>query len=180
MLLREGDQRTTGIDIRLASLLAALGGALNAAGFQAAGLLSANMTGNVSALSDHLGLGQFGLAALFFSLVIAFIMGAFISGVLIEAGRKPGVRAIYAYSIALEGLLLLFLGLSILMSPTAVSGSSLVLALSFVMGLQNVATTRISDARVRPTHVSGLATDIGLAFAALASHRKERDAVLLA
>jgi uncharacterized membrane protein YoaK (UPF0700 family) len=43
----------------------------------------------------------------------------------------------------------------------------LVLGLSFVMGLQNAATTRISNARVRTTHVSGMATDIGLGIAAL-------------
>ena len=36
------------------------------------------------------------------------------------------------------------------------------------MGLQNAATTRISDARVRTTHVSGMATDIGLGLASLA------------
>jgi uncharacterized membrane protein YoaK (UPF0700 family) len=35
------------------------------------------------------------------------------------------------------------------------------------MGIQNAATTRISNARVRTTHVSGMATDIGLGLAGL-------------
>lgn len=35
------------------------------------------------------------------------------------------------------------------------------------MGIQNAATTRISNARVRTTHVSGMATDIGLELAAI-------------
>jgi uncharacterized membrane protein YoaK (UPF0700 family) len=74
--------------MRLASMLVAIAGALNAAGFQATGLFSANMTGNVSALSDHLALAQSGLAALFFSLVVAFILGAFISGLLIVPGAS--------------------------------------------------------------------------------------------
>ncbi|QKD02716.1 YoaK family protein [Mesorhizobium loti] len=174
MLVREGDQRTIDIDVRLAALLAAVAGALNAAGFQATGFFSANMTGNVSALSDHLGLAQFGLAGLFLSLVIAFIAGAFVSGLLIEAGRNRGVRAIYAYSITLEAGMLLALGVVDLWLPSAQSGSALVLGLSFVMGLQNAATTRISNARIRTTHVSGMATDIGLGLALLASHAPQR------
>ena len=167
MLIREGDQRNISIDIRLAVLLAGIAGALNAAGFQAVGLFSANMTGNVSALSDHLGLGQFSAAALFGSLIVLFIAGAFVSGLLIEAGRKRQVRAIYAFSIALEGLLLLLLGGLDVIVHTLDQSFSLVLGLSFVMGLQNAATTRISNARVRTTHVSGMATDIGLGIAAL-------------
>lgn len=167
MLIREGDQRNISIDIRLAVLLAGIAGALNAAGFQAVGLFSANMTGNVSALSDHLGLGQFSAAALFGSLIVLFIAGAFVSGLLIEAGRKRQVRAIYAFSIALEGLLLLLLGGLDVVVHTLDQSVSLVLGLSFVMGLQNAATTRISNARVRTTHVSGMATDIGLGIAAL-------------
>jgi uncharacterized membrane protein YoaK (UPF0700 family) len=169
MLVREGDQRTLGIDIRLAALFAAIAGSLNAAGFQATGFFSANMTGNVSALSDHLGLAQFGLAALFSALVFAFIAGAFISGLLIETGRRRGVRAIYAYSITLEAVLLIVLGVVDIAMPGQQSGRALVLGLSFIMGLQNAATTRISNARIRTTHVSGMATDIGLGIAAVLS-----------
>lgn len=174
MLIREGDQRNISVDLRLAVLLAGVAGALNAAGFQAMGLFSANMTGNVSAVADHLGLGQFGMASLFGSLVVAFIVGAFFSGLLIEAGRKGGVRAIYAYSITLEGILLLALGsLDIVVQASSGSGF-LALGLSLVMGVQNAATTRISNARVRTTHVSGMATDIGLGLAALWSAGPER------
>lgn len=181
MLVREGDERTNELDIRLAALLAGIAGSLNAAGFQATGFFSANMTGNVSALSDHLGLAQFGLAGLFFSLLITFIAGSFVSGLLIEAGRRNGIRAIYAYSITFEAALLGLLGCADISLPNAESGMVLVLGLSFVMGLQNAATTRISNARIRSTHVSGMATDIGLALAVLfsqAPHRAEAAARL--
>lgn len=178
MLVREGDQRTIDIDIRLAALLAGIAGALNAAGFEAAGFFSANMTGNVSAFSEHLGLGQFGPAGVFALLIAMFVSGAFISGLLIEAGRKRGVLAIYAYSISFEAALLLALGLADILLPAVQSGPALVVGLSFVMGLQNAATTRISNARVRTTHVSGMATDIALAAAALVSSPAERPAAL--
>lgn len=58
MLIREGTDRTVAIDLKLAASLALIAGALNAAGFQAAGFFSANMTGNVSSLSDYLGLAN--------------------------------------------------------------------------------------------------------------------------
>jgi len=176
MLLREGDQRTIEIDIRLAAVLAGIAGALNAAGFEAVGFFSANMTGNVSALSEHLGLGQFAAVKVFALLIAAFVGGAFVSGLLIEAGRKRGVLAIYAYSVTFEAGLLVALGITDILLPAVQSGPPLVVGLSFVMGLQNAATTRISNARVRTTHVSGMATDIGLSLATLASSAADRQA----
>lgn len=167
MLIREGDQRSHDIDVRLASILAAVAGAVNAAGFQATGYFSANMTGNVSALADYLGLGSFGLITFLGSLVVAFVAGAFGSGLLIEIGRRRGVRAIYAYSIGVEGILLTTVGISDMLVLATSRGSALILCLSFIMGIQNAASSRISGARIRTTHVSGMATDIGLGLAAL-------------
>lgn len=178
MLIREGDQRSLDIDVRLAALLAGIAGAVNAAGFQATGFFSANMTGNVSALSDYVGLGQFGLAGFFGSLVVAFILGAFGSGLLIELGRRRGVTAIYAYSIAVEAALLVIVGMFDLLLPTSGQGITLILCLSFIMGIQNAASTRISQARVRTTHVSGMATDIGLGLAALVVSPPDRRAAI--
>ena len=166
MLIHEGDQRSIDIDVKLAILLAGIAGALNAAGFQAAGFFSANMTGNVSTLSDQIGLGHLGASGIFIALILAFIGGAFCSGLLIEAGRRRRIIGIYAYSVLLEAALLMVLAAADLALPQFPSG--LVVGLSFIMGLQNAATTRISDARVRTTHVSGMATDIGLGLASLA------------
>lgn len=166
MLIREGDQRTVDIDLKLATLLAGVAGALNGAGFQAAGFFSANMTGNVSSLSDHLVLGQSDISALFAVMIVTFILGACCSGFLIEVGRQRGVRGIYVYSVLLEAALLLLLGPVALFVQGFQTG--LVICLSFIMGVQNAATTRISGARVRTTHVSGMATDIGLGLAAMA------------
>lgn len=165
MLRHEGNDRTIGIDVRLAGLLAFIAGSLNAAGFHAAGFFSANMTGNVSALSDHLALGHAGLAMLFSGIIAAYIVGAFASALIIELGRRRSDRPVYAISIAVEGILLIPLALLDL-SPLH-SGTVLICALSFLMGLQNAATTRISNARVRTTHVSGVATDAGIALALL-------------
>ncbi|WP_200847882.1 DUF1275 family protein [Rhizobium sp. 18055] len=57
MLIRQGADRDELAD-RLATSLAAVAGALNAAAFYAVGFFSANMTGNVSLLSDHVAIGD--------------------------------------------------------------------------------------------------------------------------
>ena len=165
MLISEGDKRTFRIDGQLAVLFAAIAGALNAAGFQAAGYFSANMTGNASSFSDHMALGDWPLAGLFALFITAFIVGAMVSGLLIQWGGARGSRAKYAYGIVLEGTVVLLLGFTHLLGLLHPHG--LVLGLSFAMGIQNAATTRISNARVRTTHVSGMATDVGIELATL-------------
>jgi uncharacterized membrane protein YoaK (UPF0700 family) len=178
MLVRQGGDRNDDIDRRLATILALVAGALNAAGFHAVGLFSANMTGNVSSLSDHFALGQFGLAALFLAIVFVFIGGATTSTLMISAGRRRHWHSIYALSLMAEAVLLIGLGLADLYLPGVHRGAASIFGLSFLMGLQNAIVTNISGARVRTTHVSGMVTDIGIELATLfdiAQRREPRD-----
>jgi len=176
MLIHLGKDRTTAIDLRLAVMLSAIAGAVNAAGFRALGLFSANMTGNVSALADHLAVGRLRLALVAAGLVASFIAGAFVSALLIELGQRRLVRGIYAYSIVLEALLIAGLAALDLLPAGAGRGEAILAGLSFAMGVQNAATTRISDGRVRTTHLSGISTDLGIELAVLVGTIRDRDA----
>ncbi len=167
MLIHTGPQRTVRVDLRLAVFLALIAGAINAAGFRSLGFFSGNMTGNVSAASDHLGLGQWGLAGWALGLVASFIAGAFASALLIERGRRRGIRGIYAYSILAEAAILLAMALADLLTPASHADPAILLGVAFALGLQNATTTRITDARVRTTHVTGISTDIGVELAIL-------------
>jgi uncharacterized membrane protein YoaK (UPF0700 family) len=162
MLIHQGDDRSSDLDRRLACTLAAIAGALNTAAFHAVGFFSANMTGNVSLVSDHVALGDILTSLFYLSIVVAFIAGAAVSTLLANAGRRRSIQAIYAISILLEGLLLGLLGTAVVLLPAPSRGLVLIVGLSFLMGIQNAVVTRISDARVRTTHVSGMATDIGI------------------
>jgi uncharacterized membrane protein YoaK (UPF0700 family) len=162
MLISQGAARNERINLNLACSLALIAGALNAAAFYAVGFFAANMTGNVSALSDHLATAQWGPGLFFLAIVVTFIVGAAVSSLLINAGRRRGIAGIYAYSILLEACLLALLGLADIWLLTVWRPPLLTLGLAFLMGLQNATVTRISDARVRTTHVSGMATDIGI------------------
>ncbi|QDG94686.1 DUF1275 domain-containing protein (plasmid) [Rhizobium sp. NIBRBAC000502774] len=163
MLISQGGARSERINLNLACTLAAIAGALNAAAFYAVGFFSANMTGNVSVLSDDIATSQWLPALFYMAIVVIFILGAALSSIMINAGRRRGIQGIYAYSVLAEALLLLPLGAADLwMQETVWRVPILVLGLAFLMGLQNATVTRISDARVRTTHVSGMATDIGI------------------
>lgn len=162
MLIRQGHERNEQIDRKLASCLAAIAGALNAAAFYAVGFFSANMTGNISTFSDHIAVGAWISALFYLAIIVTFILGATVSTLLINAGRRRNVNAIYAYSILTEGILLAILGCADLWLLGEWRAPVLVIGLAFLMGLQNAVVTRISNARVRTTHISGMATDVGI------------------
>ncbi|WP_424630059.1 YoaK family protein [Bradyrhizobium sp. SYSU BS000235] len=176
MLVHQGSGRTEAFDRRLAVSLATIAGALNAAAFHAVGFFSANMTGNVSIFSDRVASGHLLPAFGFFAIVIAFISGATVSSLLINAGRRRKIPGIFAYSILAEAVLLAPLGLADIWLREAWRVPLIVMALSFLMGLQNAVVTRISNARVRTTHVSGMATDIGIELGNLLDVARGREA----
>lgn len=177
MLIREGPERTIHIDMQLAAVLSLVAGAVNSAGFHALGFFSANMTGNASMVSDLLALGEFTRAIGFLVIIVAFILGAYCSALLIEFGRRRTIRTIYARVIGLEALALVALGLFVIVVGTETAAPLMLLTLSFLMGLQNAATTRISNSRVRTTHISGVATDIGIGLASLHAAGENRSQV---
>ena len=176
MLIREGGARDQMADLRLAGSLAGVAGALNAAGFYAADLYSSNMTGNVSAFASHIALAHVAEAAVYLALVAVFIMGAAASTLLFNAGRRRGVVRIYALSVMTEAVLLAVVAVVGLLATGRGSEFVLAYGLSFLMGLQNAVVTRISDARVRTTHVTGMVTDIGMELGNLADAAWRRSA----
>jgi len=167
MLICQNEARTFITDSRLAATLALVAGALNTAAFEAVGFFSANMTGNVSSLSERLARNERPVAFFFCEIVCLFIFGSALSTLLINHGRRHNIRSVYAINILLEALLLLALGGVVTYIPLNSPGTLMILSLSFLMGLQNAVVTRLSNARVRTTHVSGTSTDIGIELAML-------------
>ena len=96
MLISTESARSNSADTRLACTLAAAAGALNTAAFEIVGFFSANMTGNVSLLSDHLAKASLGPGLFFLSVVLLFIAGSVFSTLMINAGHRRNIRTIYA------------------------------------------------------------------------------------
>jgi uncharacterized membrane protein YoaK (UPF0700 family) len=167
MLLREGSARNEDIDRALAGSLAFVAGAINAAAFYAAGFFAANMTGNVSAASDYLALGNWRSAAFYLLLLAAFVFGSCIAALLLGAGIRRGASRVYGYVLVGEAVLLAGIGVLAPFVSESHRAAVIVVSLAFLMGLQNAVVTRISGAKVRTTHVSGMATDLGIGIAHL-------------
>ncbi len=159
-----GHRRTRSANRRLGLLLAGVAGAINAGGFLAIQRYTSHMTGIVSGVADDLALGHTGLAVAGVLLVLVFIGGAITTTVLINWARRQRLHSEFALSLLLEAVLLLAFGLvganlatySALLVPAAAA------LLCFIMGLQNAMVTKISQAEVRTTHMTGVVTDLGI------------------
>ena len=180
MLIHDGQTRELKSDLTLGGILAFIAGGVNSAGYLAYGYFSANMTGNVSMVSELLSVRHFQAAGAFCAIVGMFILGAFVATSLIQAGKSRGYSNIYALTLIVEAVVLALAGLWVSLSFDHINGLALVSVLSFSMGVQNAASTRISESRVRSTHVSGIATDIGVGLALLTGEvsRSQRTMVL--
>lgn len=157
-------QRNEATDRHLAYYLTFVAGAANAGGFMAVNQYTSHMSGIISAVADNIVLGNIALVAAGFAALVSFVAGAATSAILINWGRRLELEAEYALPLLVEGLLLIgFATMGALSGPAeGVAVSATVALLCFIMGLQNAIITKLSGARIRTTHVTGLVTDTGI------------------
>lgn len=136
--------------------MAAIAGAINAIGllgFQHQAI--SHVTGATSALSLSIVNADLTAAAHLLLTLLAFILGAVISGTIVEnAVLRLGPR--YSWALSVEAGLLL--AAMLLLGQGYVSGHYLA---SAACGLQNGMVSTYSGAIVRTTHMTGLFTDLG-------------------
>lgn len=144
--------------------LAFIAGAANAGGFLAVAEYTSHMTGIISAMADHLALGQFLLVLAGAMSVLCFVAGAVLCSWLVNWGRSRALKSEYALPLMIEALLMLVFGMlgARIQQHVAFYVPYTVLLLCFMMGLQNAIITKISRAEIRTTHVTGLVTDVGI------------------
>jgi uncharacterized membrane protein YoaK (UPF0700 family) len=141
-------------------------------------LLCGHVTSHVSGTTSDLGRGAveamrgtggaWALTGFSLYLVATFLLGAMISGVMTELGRRRAWESIYVLPIGFEAALLATFAVLLQwggLAPLAGAGGwlfALTGLASVAMGLQNATITRISSGVVRTTHVTGVLTDLGL------------------
>jgi uncharacterized membrane protein YoaK (UPF0700 family) len=83
---------------------------------------------------------------------------------MVNWARRSHLESRYALPLLLEAaLLLLFALVGRRLAATSFEFvSSTIVLLGYLMGLQNALITKISSARIRTTHVTGMVTDIGI------------------
>jgi len=152
---------------RLAITLAWIAGYTNIQTILASATSTSHVSGTASNLGRDIAEGRWQLAAFAAMLLVAFFLGAALSALCTEGGRRLGWESIYVLPMALQGLMLgvFAVGLEIHQGNLVGTGAAhlwLTLLATAAMGLQNATITRISSGVVRTTHVTGVLTDLGI------------------
>jgi uncharacterized membrane protein YoaK (UPF0700 family) len=170
-------ERTATANLHLGVLLAFVAGALNAGGYLAIGQYTSHMTGIVSSAADNLMLGNIGLAIAAGMSLLSFTAGAATTAWLVNYAKRHSARNIYCAPLRIEATLLLAFGIvgATLRLHEVVSIPVTAVLLCFTMGLQNALVTKISNAEIRTTHITGLVTDIGIELGKLIYWNTSRD-----
>jgi len=157
-------ERTARANLHLGASLAFNAGAVNAGGFLAIGQYTSHMTGMLSSIADNLVLGRISLVVTALLSILSFACGAASTAMMVNYWRRSGGRNVYAPPLLLEAILLLVFGMmgANLHMHELVNLSLTAVLLCYVMGLQNALITKISNAEIRTTHITGLLTDIGI------------------
>ncbi len=163
-----GRHRTARSNRHLGYALAFVAGGINAGGFLAVKQYTSHMTGIVSAMADHIALGEFALVLVGAGALLTFMLGAACTAVMVNFARRRQLQSEYALPLLAEASLLLCFGIlggwlaqleGLLFSLTV---PATVMLLCFIMGLQNALITKLSHADIRTTHITGVVTDIGI------------------
>ncbi|MBY0369380.1 DUF1275 domain-containing protein [bacterium] len=155
--------------------LAFQAGFVNAAGFLACARFVSHMTGFGTQVGISLSDSDYVMAVEMLSAPAAFLTGAMVSAFAIDRpiveGRQPH------YLLVMFGIFLVFTG--VMMAGVwgwfGIFGEQLLYSrdfllmgiLCFVCGLQNACFTSLTRGQIRTTHLTGILTDIGIAFVKL-------------
>jgi uncharacterized membrane protein YoaK (UPF0700 family) len=171
-----GKLRTTSANRHLGFTLAFVAGATNAGGFLAVRQYTSHMTGVVSAMADNLALGGYDLVLDAAGAILSFLAGAACTAIMVNYVRRQRLGSEYALPLLLEAVLLLVfgvLGVRLQQVPGLFIPFTVML-LCFIMGLQNAVITKLSNAEIRTTHMTGIVTDIGIELGKLAYWNADR------
>lgn len=171
MFRHQGKNRTIKHNLQIASLLSFVAGIVNITGFESIQKLTTNVTGHFAYMIDAVFKLDFWNGFVFFLYIFFFFIGSFVSSLLVEFVSRKNVDNSYIFPIILEILILFlipYLGHRFILNYPNVVACSLL----FAMGLQNSLVTKISNALIRTTHLTGLFTDLGIEISQLFFHKE--------
>lgn len=164
-------------------LMAFQAGYINVGGFY----LSGNFVSHVTGTSSNIGIGlaNFDIYQLltFITILVAFIVGSTFAGYYIGVYKDLGQKPKYVLVTAVKSFFfLMILILSELdaqntlhLSQTTVN-TMIIFLLSFCCGAQNSTCAQATNGFLKPTHVTGLSTDIGINLAKQFSFKTSKTA----
>lgn len=181
MFRHTGKGRTYSHNLKLASILSGVAGVVNITGVLGLNTLTTNVTGHFAFFAEDIFLKNYRMAFVYLLYILFFLLGAFVSSLIMESVSKQKAHTSYVIPISIEIALLLAVSFSALFIPYGLPSFETLLsaALLFSMGLQNALVTRISQSVVRTTHLTGLFTDLGIELSQLFFYTTAKDKSLL-
>ncbi|GAA4310933.1 YoaK family protein [Compostibacter hankyongensis] len=171
MFRHRGKNRTYIHNLKLASLLSFVAGIVNVTGFFSVQKLTTNVTGHFAGIADQMLKKDFRGAGFYLLFILFFLLGAFVSNMLVETTLRKEPR--YASALPVSAEIIILTTVALLHGNTVRHfGNEIACMLLFAMGLQNALVTNISKAIVRTTHLTGLFTDLGIELSQLFFYRQ--------
>ncbi len=166
MFRHQGKSRTLKHNIHLATVLSFVAGLVNVTGFLSFKQLTTNVTGHFALFVNDVSHFEFWKGTIYFLYIFSFLFGSFSSAFLLEKFNETKKLNVFALPTLMESLILI--SIALLSHVTGLPNPDLVVCmLLFSMGLQNSYVTKISNAVVRTTHLTGLFTDLGIELSQL-------------
>jgi uncharacterized membrane protein YoaK (UPF0700 family) len=166
MFRHQGKSRTLKHNLRIASILSFVAGIVNVTGFLSFQQLTTNVTGHFALFIYDVSNFEFWKGTIYFLYIFSFLLGSFFSSFLIEKFKENKKRNVFVLPTIIECLILSFIVIASTITEIA-RPNLIVCSLLFAMGLQNSFVTKISNAVVRTTHLTGLFTDLGIELSQL-------------
>ena len=166
MFRHQGKSRTLGHNLQLAATLSLVAGIVNVCGFLAIKELTTNVTGHFALFINDVANAEFLKGVTYFAYILSFFLGSFVSSLLIESFHENRRLNVYVIPTLMECALLISVVVLCYHAELAYPNTVACLLL-FAMGLQNSYVTKISNAVVRTTHLTGLFTDLGIELSQL-------------
>jgi uncharacterized membrane protein YoaK (UPF0700 family) len=166
MFRHQGKSRTLKHNLRIATILSFVAGIVNVTGFLEFKQLTTNVTGHFALFINDVAEFEVWKGTVYFLYIFSFLFGSFISSFLIEKYRDNKKLNVFVFPTVIECLILI--SIPIVYKTTQIKNPDLIVcSLLFAMGLQNSFVTKISNAIVRTTHLTGLFTDLGIEISQL-------------
>lgn len=166
MFRHQGKSRTLKHNLRIATILSFVAGMVNVTGFLSFNQLTTNVTGHFALFISDVANFEFWKGTIYFLYIFSFLFGSFLSSFLIEYFREKKKLNVFVLPTIIESLILI--SIAIISTITEIKYPNLIVCLLlFAMGLQNSYVTKISNAIVRTTHLTGLFTDLGIEISQL-------------
>ncbi|MBJ7881670.1 YoaK family protein [Gelidibacter salicanalis] len=166
MFRHQGKSRTLKHNLRIATILSFVAGIVNVTGFLAFQELTTHVTGHFALFIRDVADFKLWQGTIYFLYIFSFLFGSFFSSILIEQYKENKKLNVFVLPTLVECAILI--GVAVFSNFDQMLAPRLtVCLLLFAMGLQNSFVTKISNAVVRTTHLTGLFTDLGIELSQL-------------